>query len=58
LIENQKKLGIRIKAIVISNPGNPSGSVLTEDEMVEIVRFCEEKSLLIIADETYQEYTL
>jgi alanine transaminase len=47
--------GKKVKAIVIINPGNPTGQVLTYDNMVEICKFCEEEDLLIIADEVYQE---
>jgi len=43
-------MGIRPKILVVSNPGNPSGAVLTEGEIEGILRFCEEHSLLIIAD--------
>ncbi|CAG2184229.1 unnamed protein product, partial [Oppiella nova] len=42
------------KAIVVINPGNPTGSVLTKDNIENIVRFAKENNLLIIADEVYQ----
>ena len=38
------------KAIVVINPGNPTGSVLTHNNIEDIIRFAERNNLLIIAD--------
>merc|ERR1740128_1479987 len=43
-----------IKALVIINPGNPTGQVLTKENIQQIVRFAAEKKLFIFADEVYQ----
>jgi alanine transaminase len=50
-----KKADIDVKAIVIINPGNPTGGVMTSAQMREVVDFCEQNNLLIIADEVYQD---
>lgn len=42
------------KAIVVINPGNPTGSVLTYDNIQHIIEFAHKNKLLIIADEVYQ----
>ena len=42
------------KAIVVINPGNPTGSVLTRHNIEEIIRFAKRNGLIIIADEVYQ----
>ncbi|CAD7090598.1 unnamed protein product [Hermetia illucens] len=42
------------RAIVIINPGNPTGQVLTRANMEEIIKFAYEENLLILADEVYQ----
>lgn len=42
------------KAIVVINPGNPTGSVLTEQNIREIIKFAHKHQLMIIADEVYQ----
>ena len=42
------------KAIVVINPGNPTGSVLTRENIVDIIKFAKENRLIIIADEVYQ----
>jgi alanine transaminase len=49
------KAGKKPKAIVVINPGNPTGQLLSYDQMVDIVHFSEKYSLAILADEVYQE---
>jgi len=48
---------INIRAIVVINPGNPTGAVLNKKCIDEIVSFASEKGIAIIADEVYQENT-
>jgi len=47
--------GVRPKAIVVINPGNPTGAVLSRDNVEMVVRFARAHGLTIIADEVYQE---
>ena len=47
----------KTKAICIINPGNPTGKVLTQEEMQLIVDIALEHDLWIIADEVYREFT-
>ncbi len=47
--------GVNVKAIVVINPGNPTGAVLDEESIREVIDFAEEHHLAIIADEVYQE---
>ena len=47
----------KTKAICIINPGNPTGKVLTQEEMQLIVDIAIEHDLFIIADEVYREFT-
>lgn len=47
--------GIDARALVIINPGNPTGALLDRSTMEELVRLCEEHSLVLLADEVYQE---
>jgi len=42
------------RAIVIINPGNPTGQVLDEENILEIIRFAKKNHLFILADEVYQ----
>ena len=52
--ENRKK-GKTIKALVVINPHNPLGTILTESEMQQVVEFCEKNHLVLIAIETLQK---
>ena len=46
--------GTQVKAIVVINPGNPTGSVLDKDTVQEIIKFAQQNNLAILADEVYQ----
>ncbi|KAJ2683535.1 alanine transaminase [Coemansia spiralis] len=46
--------GTDVRALVVINPGNPTGGCLLESNIAEIVRFCERHRLVIMADEVYQ----
>lgn len=50
--------GARIKAIVLINPNNPTGSYLSTLEIETIVDICRRYSLAIIADEVFLGYRL
>lgn len=50
-----KQKGINPVAIAVINPGNPTGAVLSDDNMKMIVRFAKSQNLSILADEVYQE---
>mmetsp|Transcript_10285 Transcript_10285/g.8836 ORF Transcript_10285/g.8836 Transcript_10285/m.8836 type:complete len:378 (+) Transcript_10285:361-1494(+) len=49
-----KKNGVNIKAIVVINPGNPTGQVLDESDIEQIVEFAHKNNVVILADEVYQ----
>ncbi len=54
--EIQAKITDRTKAIMLSNPGNPTGAVYSK-EQIEMVRdLALENNLYIIADEVYREF--
>jgi len=53
--KESKNRGISPKALVIINPGNPTGQVLKEQNMREIVDFCLRNRVVLMADEVYQE---
>ena len=46
--------GTDVRAIVIINPGNPTGASLSETNIEEIISFAAEKNLVVMADEVYQ----
>jgi alanine transaminase len=53
-IEKAVAEGVEPKALVIINPGNPTGAVLDEATMEKVVRVCERHNLVLLADEVYQ----
>lgn len=50
-----EKNGINVKAIVVINPGNPTGSILDVDSINLVLDFAEKHDLAVIADEVYQD---
>ncbi|XP_053400985.1 alanine aminotransferase 2-like [Mercenaria mercenaria] len=42
------------RAIVVINPGNPTGQVLPRQNIEEIIKFAKEENLFLLADEVYQ----
>ena len=53
LKEAQKK-GIDVRAVVVINPGNPTGGVLNPEDINSVLELAAEEKLVVIADEVYQ----
>lgn len=49
-----KSAGINVRAIVIINPGNPTGASLSAEDVKNVLEFAAEEKLVVIADEVYQ----
>jgi alanine transaminase len=47
--------GIRPRAIVVINPGNPTGAVLDERNIEVVLEFARARQLAVLADEVYQD---
>ncbi|MHB0997401.1 MAG: aminotransferase class I/II-fold pyridoxal phosphate-dependent enzyme [Elusimicrobiales bacterium] len=47
--------GVNPVAIAVINPGNPTGAVLSKENIRMIIRFARANKLAILADEVYQE---
>lgn len=54
--EFEKLLTDRTKAVLLSNPCNPSGKLFTREEMLAIGDFCRRNELFLISDEVYREF--
>ncbi|KAL8122749.1 alanine aminotransferase 2-like [Apium graveolens] len=54
-LEDARSKGVTVKALVVINPGNPTGQVLAEENQRDIVEFCKAEGLVLLADEVYQE---
>lgn len=46
----------KTKAFIVVNPGNPTGNILTKDEMRIICDLAKKHNFFIIADEVYREF--
>ena len=52
----EKEINEHTRAIMVTNPGNPTGLVLTPEEMRLMVDIAKEHDLFIIGDEAYREF--
>lgn len=43
------------KVLILNSPNNPTGTVYTKEELVELAEFAKKHDLLIIADEMYEK---
>jgi len=50
----EAKPNCKPRAICIINPGNPTGQVLTKENIQEVIKFAKREKLFILADEVYQ----
>mmetsp|Transcript_19821 Transcript_19821/g.57879 ORF Transcript_19821/g.57879 Transcript_19821/m.57879 type:complete len:537 (-) Transcript_19821:22-1632(-) len=50
-----RSAGTAVRGLVVINPGNPTGQTLSEENMMDVVRFCAKEKLVLFADEVYQE---
>ncbi len=53
--EAAMKTGINPVAIAVINPGNPTGALLSHENIEMVIRFARKHKLAIMADEVYQE---
>lgn len=49
-----KKKGIDVRALVVINPGNPTGQVMSYDNIAEVVQWATKRDVVLLADEVYQ----
>ncbi len=54
--EWEKVLTPRTKAVLISNPCNPSGKLFSKEDMLSLGEFCRKHDLFLICDEVYREF--
>jgi aspartate/methionine/tyrosine aminotransferase len=54
-LADAERQGVKVRAICVINPGNPTGSVMDRDNVAMVIRFAKAHDLAILADEVYQE---
>ncbi|MGL5903283.1 MAG: pyridoxal phosphate-dependent aminotransferase [Cetobacterium sp.] len=52
----EKLVTEKTRAIMFSNPGNPTGSVYSKDELLMLNDISKEKNIFLISDEVYREF--
>ena len=53
----EKLITAKTKAILICNPGNPTGYLYSKEEMMQLADLVKKHDLFLIADEVYREFT-
>lgn len=53
-VDDARSKGTDVRALVVINPGNPTGSCLSEENVRQIIQLAHEKNLIVMADEVYQ----
>ncbi len=54
--EFEKLIGPKSRAIMLCNPGNPTGTVYSRSELERIAKLCKKHNLFLISDEVYREF--
>lgn len=52
----ERALTERSRIVMVCNPGNPTGTVYTREELETLAGFCREHGLFLISDEVYREF--
>lgn len=47
----------KTKVLILSYPNNPTGAIMTKEDLIPIAKVCVEKDLYVISDEIYSELT-
>ena len=53
----ESAINSKTKAILISNPNNPTGAVYTKEQLKELAEIVKKNDLLVITDEAYEYFT-
>lgn len=53
-LKEAKEEGTDVRAIVVINPGNPTGASLSAKDVHSVLEFAAEEKLVVLADEVYQ----
>ena len=53
----EKLITPKTKAILICNPGNPTGYLYSKEEILQLAEIVKKHDLFLIADEVYREFT-
>lgn len=54
--EIEAAIGPRTRAILLCNPGNPTGTVYSREELARVVEIARKHKLYVLSDEVYREF--
>jgi len=57
IAEFEKLISKKTRAILICNPGNPTGYLYTKEEIHKLAQLVKKYNLFLVADEVYREFT-
>lgn len=52
----EEKISDKTRAILICNPGNPTGYLYTKEELQQLAKIALKHNIVVISDEVYREY--
>jgi aspartate aminotransferase len=53
----QQAITSKTRAVMVCSPNNPTGTIITEEEFLEIAQVCRRNNLYLLSDEVYREFT-
>jgi len=53
----RKAITDKTRLIIINSPQNPTGAVMTKEEIAEVAKIAEEKNIYLLTDEAYRKMT-
>ena len=57
ILNRQRENKKPIKGLILSSPSNPTGAMLTRDELKELCQLCDEENIHFLSDEIYHGIT-
>jgi len=54
----EKRLEDRARAVLVVHPNNPTGSFVRRGELAEVLTFCRQRDMALVADEVFADYSL
>jgi len=56
MAEIEKAITPKTKAIIYSNPSNPTGTIFSKSQLLELVEFVKKHDIFLITDELYKDF--
>jgi len=51
-----KNISAKTKLIILSNPNNPTGTIINENDILKILKISKKKGILVLLDEAYYDF--